>query len=87
VSHLLTELIGEALDSADIENIRVTGINSDSRKIAFGDAFFALPGSNAHGDVYGAKAVERGARVIISDREAAIDLGVTTIVVKNIRQA
>jgi len=87
VSHLLAELLDGALESADIENIRVTGINSDSRKIAFGDAFFALPGSNSHGDVYGAKAVERGARVIISDRPAAIDLGVTTIVVKNIRHA
>jgi len=87
VSYLLRELLVEALNGEKIEDIRVTGINSDSRDIAFGEAFFALPGSNEHGDVYGARAVERGARVIISDRPAAIDAGVTTIVVKNVRAA
>ena len=87
LSHLLAELLAGALEEENIENIRVTGINSDSRAIAFGEAFFALPGSNVHGDVYSAKAVERGARVIISDREPAMDLGVSNIVVKNVRAA
>jgi len=87
LSHLLTELLAGAPEDETIENIRVTGINSDSRAIAFGEAFFALPGSNVHGDVYSAKAVERGARVIVSDREPTTDLGVSTIVIKNVRAA
>ncbi len=87
MSHLLTELLVGALEDENIENIRVTGINSDSRAIAFGEAFFALPGSNVHGDVYSSKAVERGARVIVSDREPTTDLGVTTIIIKNVRAA
>ncbi|VAW25042.1 UDP-N-acetylmuramoylalanyl-D-glutamate--2,6-diaminopimelate ligase [hydrothermal vent metagenome] len=87
MSHLLTELLAGALEDENIENIRVTGINSDSRAIAFGEAFFALPGSNVHGDVYSAKAVERGARVIVCDREPTTDLGVSTIIVENVRAA
>ncbi len=87
MSYLLTDLLAGHLNGREIENVRVTGINSDSRGIAFGEAFFALPGSNVHGDVYSARAVERGARVVVSDREPANELGVSTIVVENVRSA
>ncbi len=87
MSHLLSELLEGVLEGAEIENIRVTGVNADSRAISFGEAFFALPGSRVHGDTFGARAVERGARVIVSDRPAAIDPGVVTIVVKDVRSA
>ncbi len=85
MSHLLADLLEGALDGVKVEDIRVTGVNCDSRAIAFGEAFFALPGSEVHGDSFGAKAVERGARVIISDREASDDLSVNTIVVDDVR--
>jgi len=87
VSHPLTELLEGASGAENIENVRVTGVNSDSRAITHGDAFFALPGSQHHGDSFAAKAVERGARVVVSDRPAAVDPGVGVIVVDDVRRA
>ena len=87
MSHLLADLLEGAVDASKIEKIRITGVHSDSRAIAFGDAFFALPGSVAHGDTFAAKAFERGARVVISDREGLGDAGFMTIVVDDVRAA
>lgn len=87
MSHLLSELLEGSLEGVEIEAVRVTGVNCDSRAIAFGEAFFALPGSVAHGDSFAAKAVERGARVIVSDRDGSSKLDVATIVVDDVRKA
>ncbi|VAW18832.1 UDP-N-acetylmuramoylalanyl-D-glutamate--2,6-diaminopimelate ligase [hydrothermal vent metagenome] len=90
MSHLLSDLLDGVTDTAIEENVRVTGINSDSRAIAFGEVFFALPGSVRHGDEFAAMAVERGARVIVSDRPGvagAADAGVATIVIDDVRAA
>ncbi len=87
MSHLLADLLEGALDTAKIENIRVTGVSADSRAIAFGEAFFALPGSVAHGDNYALKAVERGARVVVSDRPLSTKTDVCVLVVADVRQA
>ncbi len=87
MSHLLADLLQGSAEAGSLENIRVTGVNADSRAIAFGDAFFALPGSMQHGDTYAAKAVERGARVIVSDRPCTPDPGVSVIVVDDVRGA
>lgn len=87
MSHLLAELLDGAADPGELENIRVTGVNADSRAIAFGDAFFALPGSHTHGDSFAAKAVERGARVVVSDRPCVPEPGVSVIVVDDVRRA
>lgn len=87
MSYLLAELLEGAVEPGSVENIRVTGVNSDSRAISFGDAFFALPGSHQHGDAYAAKAAERGARVVVSDRICTPDPGVSVIVVDDVRRA
>ncbi len=87
MSHLLADLLAGSAAAEKIENVRVTGVNADSRAIAFGEAFFALPGHATHGDNFSARAVERGARVIVSDRPAVADTGVSTIVVDNVRAA
>jgi len=87
MSHLLADLLEGMADTGKIENVRVTGVNCDSRSIAFGEAFFALPGSVTHGDNFVLKAVERGARVVVSDRPAVTDTGVSTILVEDVRAA
>ena len=87
MSHLLADLLEGFVKGSETDAVRVTGINCDSRAIAIGEAFFALPGSVAHGDSYAGRAVERGARVIVSDREAPEDTGVQTIVVEDVRAA
>ncbi len=87
MSHLLADLLEGAVDPSLIQNIRLTGVSSDSRAISFGEAFFALPGSVAHGDNYSAKAMERGARVIVSDRPGVGEMEAATIVVDDVRAA
>ncbi len=87
MTYLLADLLEGSVDASKIESIRITGVSSDSRAVAFGDAFFALPGSTTHGDVFAAKAFERGARVVISDREGLGDAGFLTIVVEDVRAA
>ena len=63
----------------------VEGINADSREIVAGEAFFALPGVNTHGDAYVAEAIKRGATVIVTDRKLAKDPGVPVVVVEDVR--
>lgn len=87
MSFLLPELLDGYVDGDTVEAIGVTGINADSRKIAKGEAFFALPGAVSHGDAFCSDAVENGALVIVSDRVVTPDPGVSVIVVEDVRAA
>jgi UDP-N-acetylmuramoyl-L-alanyl-D-glutamate--2,6-diaminopimelate ligase len=75
----------DLLDGAGRDSV-VTGINSDSRAIGAGDAFFALPGVKLHGDSFVDQAVARGATVVVSDRPAG-GAGVPVVVVGDVRAA
>lgn len=63
------------------------GIQADSRRIAPGDAFFALPGTRTHGDAHAAEAVSRGAAVLVTDRAPGADPGVPVVVIEDVRAA
>ncbi len=52
----------------------VSGVSSDSRKVAPGDAFVALAGAKANGAQFIADAVARGAGAVVSDGERPADL-------------
>lgn len=80
----VAELIGANDEEA---GIAVSGINSDSRAIATGEAFFALPGSKAHGNAFAAEAVRHGASVIVSDQPASLDPGIPVVLVADVRAA
>ncbi|MGN6103175.1 MAG: UDP-N-acetylmuramoyl-L-alanyl-D-glutamate--2,6-diaminopimelate ligase [Devosia sp.] len=73
--------------AAPAADLRVAGLNADSRAIAPGDVFFALPGSREHGDAFAGDAVARGAAAIVSDRQPKADPGVPVIVVEDVRAA
>ncbi|MCB9994289.1 MAG: UDP-N-acetylmuramoyl-L-alanyl-D-glutamate--2,6-diaminopimelate ligase [Hyphomicrobiaceae bacterium] len=87
MSFLLADLLDGSTDRGKLDTIRVTGVHADSRALAMGDAFFALPGFVQHGDTFAAKAVERGARVMITDRRPAADPGIPVVVVDDVRRA
>jgi UDP-N-acetylmuramoyl-L-alanyl-D-glutamate--2,6-diaminopimelate ligase len=67
--------------------LSVEGVNSDSRAIEAGEVFFAIPGTNMHGDSFAGQARQRGAVAIISDRKPPEDPGIPVIVVKDVRKA
>ncbi len=65
----------------------IEGVNADSRAIAQGDAFFALPGTAAHGNAFASDAVKRGAKVLVTDRRPESDPGVPVVLVEDVRAA
>ncbi|OAB42691.1 UDP-N-acetylmuramoyl-L-alanyl-D-glutamate--2,6-diaminopimelate ligase [Paenibacillus antarcticus] len=66
-------------------DIRVSGIQTDSRKVSEGDLFICLPGHTVDGHNYAQQAMEKGAAALVVDRQLDIDL--PQIIVKDCRYA
>ncbi len=66
-------------------DIRVSGIQTDSRKVTDGDLFICLPGHTVDGHNYAQQAMEKGATALVVDRQLDIDL--PQIIVKDCRYA
>ncbi len=68
--------------------IEVTGVTADSRKVARGDVFVAVPGTNADGLSFAAKAAAAGAAAIVGEGDApALPPGAVYVKVANARRA
>jgi UDP-N-acetylmuramoyl-L-alanyl-D-glutamate--2,6-diaminopimelate ligase len=78
--------LADLLDG-DVPALQVEGVNADSRAIAPGEAFFALPGTRVHGVVHAAQAVARGATAVVTDREPQHAPGVPVVIVDDVRVA
>ena len=65
----------------------VKSISSDSRRVIPGAAFFAIPGRRTNGDLHIKEAVDRGAKVIVSQsEEVSVPEGVASVRVSNARK-
>ncbi|MBN9309909.1 MAG: UDP-N-acetylmuramoyl-L-alanyl-D-glutamate--2,6-diaminopimelate ligase [Devosia sp.] len=85
VPYALRDLLKGA--TASVPDLTVEGINSDSRAIRAGEAFFALPGTRVHGDGFAAQAVSQGAIAMVTDRVPDAAPGVPVVVVEDVRAA
>jgi UDP-N-acetylmuramoyl-L-alanyl-D-glutamate--2,6-diaminopimelate ligase len=65
----------------------VTGFSSDSRQVAPGDCFVAVPGFKTDGRRFVPAAVERGATVVVTEGEPLAGLSVPQILVPSTRAA
>jgi UDP-N-acetylmuramoyl-L-alanyl-D-glutamate--2,6-diaminopimelate ligase len=66
----------------------VGGVSADSRRIAPGDLFFAVPGAKQDGLAFVAEAVARGAAAIVAERAPdSLPEGVAFIAVADVRAA
>lgn len=65
----LRQLLPESGLPADLAELVVGGLQLDSRAIATGDAFIALPGETVDGRQFISSAIERGAVVVLSHSE------------------
>ncbi len=65
----------------------VTGLSYDSRQAGPGEAFFALRGTATDGHRFIGDALERGARLIVSEETVPLPPEATGVVVGNARQA
>jgi UDP-N-acetylmuramoyl-L-alanyl-D-glutamate--2,6-diaminopimelate ligase len=68
-------------------DVRIMGIQHDSRQVQPGDLFCAIPGFRTDGHLYCAEAGHRGAAAFMVEREDALPPGASGIVVHNARQA
>ncbi|WP_375423524.1 UDP-N-acetylmuramoyl-L-alanyl-D-glutamate--2,6-diaminopimelate ligase [uncultured Friedmanniella sp.] len=69
---VLATLAGSSVDARDAA-VEVSGITLDSRLVAPGDLYVALPGQRHHGATFGAAAAEAGAVAVLTD-PAGLDL-------------
>ncbi len=72
----LSELLAGVADVSVSDDVSVSGIKIDSRDIATGDLFIALPGTKQHGNTYIEEAIRRGATAVVYD--AATELTAST---------
>ncbi|MWV45235.1 UDP-N-acetylmuramoyl-L-alanyl-D-glutamate--2,6-diaminopimelate ligase [Paenibacillus sp. HJL G12] len=66
-------------------DITITGLQTDSRKVAPGDLFICLPGHTVDGHDYAAQAADQGAAALVVERQLNIDL--PQVIVKDSRYA
>ena len=83
----LLELVGRVPGQIRLagENVDITGIELDSRKVQPGTLFFCIPGTNVDGHDYAPVALEKGAAALVVERE--LDLNVPQLVVESARTA
>jgi UDP-N-acetylmuramoyl-L-alanyl-D-glutamate--2,6-diaminopimelate ligase len=85
VSFALSDLL--AGSGASAPDLRVAGVNADSRAIKPGEAFFATPGMRVHGDGFVEQAKANGAVAMVTDRAPSPDPGIPVVIVKDVRAA
>ena len=68
--------------------VYVSGLVTDSRRVTPGSAFFALPGLRTNGNEHLKEALDRGAKVVVSEKDGMdLPLGVTGLQVDDSRLA
>ena len=86
-------LLGDIIDGNSSHGVRngrqlIKAICSDSRRVVPGAAFFAIPGRRTSGEAYLDEALERGAKVVVSESSnIKLPIGVTNIKVNDARSA
>jgi UDP-N-acetylmuramoyl-L-alanyl-D-glutamate--2,6-diaminopimelate ligase len=84
----LNDLAGLLSAEGGVSAAEVTGVTSDSRRVAPGVVFVAVAGSKADGASYAADATARGAAAIVAARGASVDQsGVPLFLVDDARLA
>ena len=86
MSFALAELLEGAVGKRPPE-LQVDGISADSRAVRPGEVFFALPGTQVHGNAFVTQAVARGAVAVVTDRAPEADAGVPVMLVDDVRAA
>jgi UDP-N-acetylmuramyl-tripeptide synthetase len=70
-----------------VEDRPITGIYYDSRQVAPGGLFVAIPGTKVNGQAFVAHAIDRGAVAIVAEKAVAVPAGVRMVQVTNARRS
>ena len=87
MSFLLAQLLDGSGAKLPATVSTITGLNSDSRAIVQGEAFFALPGTHDHGNSFAEDAIANGAAVVVTDTPIRGKTAVPVIIVDDVRAA
>lgn len=87
LSHLADSLDLGRRSAADVSDPEITGLSLDSRQVAPGDLFAAMPGTKADGSRFAADAESRGAVAILCGEDATIDTALPVLRVADPRRA
>ncbi len=79
--------LASLLDAPAVPDVAVTGLQLDSRRVAPGDVFFAVPGSRLDGRAFALQAAGRGAAAVVGEGARPDDLPaeVAYVQVANVR--
>ncbi|HZG17937.1 MAG TPA: Mur ligase domain-containing protein, partial [Candidatus Bathyarchaeia archaeon] len=69
------------------DNIEITGMTADSRKVKEGYLFVCLPGFTVDGHDFAQKAAEQGAVAVLTERELPLPPSVVQAIVPDTRRA
>ena len=81
VKEITYELVQGSLDT------EVTDVENDSRKVTAGNLFFCITGAKSDGHQYASEVVDKGASVLVVEKEVEVPAAVTVIRVENTRYA
>ena len=76
----------DALLAGSAGDVQITSITADSRQVAHGALFVAVPGSKADGSTFAGEAVTKGASAIVISANASVDAAVPVLKVEEPRR-
>lgn len=80
---LLSQLLGPEIAAPDSSRrLFITGISADSRTVAPGFVFVAMPGARTDGGRFIAEAVARGAVAVVARPEAEVPAGLSAVLLR-----
>lgn len=84
---LLRRALGDIAPPPEARGVMLTGICDDSRQVASGALFIAVPGTRVQGAAFAGEAASRGAAAIVADGFVDVPPGPIAIKVSNARVA
>jgi len=69
------------------DSVEITGITYDSRDVAAGHIFVAIPGFKADGAAFASQAVDRGAEAVVLEKDVKLPSEIVKVIVPNARIA
>ena len=71
----------------NLDDLQITGLSYDSRKVKPGDLFVAIPGFKVDGHKFIPQAIQNGASTIIAERDFDAPANIQKVIVPNSREA
>jgi UDP-N-acetylmuramoyl-L-alanyl-D-glutamate--2,6-diaminopimelate ligase len=82
---MIQTILSKLLNVEIAQDLRLTGISDDSRKVRLGDVFIAVPGNSHNGTTFIAQAIANGAKVVVTERRNEQRCSVPIFYVDNVR--